>query len=78
MNPKSVFDQLLQSGRSALEEAGRGVGRDDLGKYATGAAVGGVLGLLLGTRRGRRLGGAASILRARESWCACTITRCAT
>ncbi|MFO1294040.1 MAG: tellurite resistance TerB family protein [Rubrivivax sp.] len=59
MNPKSVFDQLLQSGRSALEEAGRGVGRDDLGKYATGAAVGGVLGLLLGTRRGRRLGGAA-------------------
>ncbi|GMV47744.1 MAG: hypothetical protein AMXMBFR66_31420 [Pseudomonadota bacterium] len=59
MNPKSVFDQLLQTGRSALEEAGRSVGRDDLGKYAAGAAVGGVLGLLLGTRRGRRLGGAA-------------------
>jgi uncharacterized membrane protein YebE (DUF533 family) len=30
-----------------------------MGKYATGAAVGGALGLLLGTRRGRSVGGKA-------------------
>ena len=33
--------------------------RSDLDKYATGAAPGGVLALLLGTRRGRRIGRSA-------------------
>lgn len=59
MNTKSFLDQLLQTGMNALGQAGATAQRDDVRKYATGAAVGGVLGLLLGTRRGRSLGGKA-------------------
>jgi uncharacterized membrane protein YebE (DUF533 family) len=63
MGAQSLLDQLLRSGRSALDgatQAAREAGRSgDLGKYATGAAVGGVLGLLLGSDSGRRLGGKA-------------------
>ncbi|CAD5372408.1 putative Inner membrane protein YebE [Rubrivivax sp. A210] len=55
MSALSLLQQLLQSG---LPAAGTPQ-RDDLGKYATGAAAGGVLGLLLGSRSGRRLGGKA-------------------
>ncbi len=54
MNIPSLLEQLLQSA-----SGGDAARRADLGKYATGAAVGGVLGLLLGTRRGRNLGGRA-------------------
>lgn len=50
MNIQSLLNQLLQS-------ANAGPGRTDLGKYATGAAAGGALALLLGSRRG--LGGSA-------------------
>jgi uncharacterized membrane protein YebE (DUF533 family) len=39
--------------------APRGAGESHLGKYATGAAAGGALALLLGSRRGRRYGGKA-------------------
>lgn len=59
MPARSFLDQLLQTGVSAIGSAGQTLRRDDMGKYATGAAVGGVLGLLLGTRRGRSLGGKA-------------------
>lgn len=59
MAARSFLDQLLQTGMSAASGAGQALRRDDMGKYATGAAVGGVLGLLLGTRRGRSLGGQA-------------------
>lgn len=58
MNVQGLFDQLLKTGASALGQA-QNAGRGDMGKYATGAAVGGVLGLLLGTRRGRSMGGKA-------------------
>jgi uncharacterized membrane protein YebE (DUF533 family) len=58
MNLQSLFDQVLKTGASALGQA-QNAGRGDMGKYATGAAVGGVLGLLLGTQGGRRLGGKA-------------------
>lgn len=52
MNIQSLLNQLLQS-------ANAGPGKTDLGKYATGAAAGGALGLLLGSKRGRGLGGTA-------------------
>lgn len=52
MSMKSLLDQILQS-------ANAGPGRTDLGKYATGAVAGGALGLLLGSKGGRGLGGKA-------------------
>jgi uncharacterized membrane protein YebE (DUF533 family) len=68
MNLRGLMDQLLSTGASALGQAGSlgqntqgnrpGTG-SDMGKYATGAAVGGVLGLLLGSGRGRQVGGKA-------------------
>lgn len=63
MGANALLDQLLKTGAGALADAKAATERSrasgDLGKYATGAAVGGVLGLLLGTRRGRSLGGSA-------------------
>lgn len=63
MSTTSFFDQLLKTGASVLADAKQGAQQvrasGDFDKYATGAAVGGVLGLLLGTRRGRALGGSA-------------------
>ena len=59
MNAQSLLDQLLRSGMSALGNAGQAARGNDMGKYATGAAVGGALGLLLGSKRGRGIGGKA-------------------
>lgn len=60
MNLRGMLDQLLASGSSSLGSLGQSVQRNpELGKYATGAAVGGVLGLLLGSGRGRSVGGKA-------------------
>lgn len=63
MNAQSLLDQLLKTGLGAVNEARGAVQgareRGDLDKYATGAAAGGVLALLLGTRSGRRIGGSA-------------------
>ena len=56
MSVQSLLEQLLQSGRSKVESARQS---GDLDKYAAGAAVGGALALLLGSRRGRSLGGKA-------------------
>lgn len=55
MSAFSLLEQMLKSGLPAAGTAQR----DDLGKYAKGAAVGGVLGLLMGTKRGRGIGGTA-------------------
>lgn len=62
MSMQSLLDQLLGSAmgaaggsRSAGQPAGRG--ESHIGKYATGAAAGGALALLLGSRRGRKVGG---------------------
>jgi uncharacterized membrane protein YebE (DUF533 family) len=52
MNIQSLLDQILKAGGTSDPER-----RADMGKYATGAAVGGVLGLLLGSGGGRRMGG---------------------
>jgi uncharacterized membrane protein YebE (DUF533 family) len=59
MNAQSFLDQLLKTGMSTLGAATEAARGPDMGKYATGAAVGGVLGLLLGSSGGRRLGGKA-------------------
>ena len=64
MSMQSLLDQLLRSGLGAFQGGapradGGGQGRGDLGKYATGAAAGGALALLLGSKRGRKLGGTA-------------------
>jgi uncharacterized membrane protein YebE (DUF533 family) len=56
MSVQNLLEQLLQSGVSKYEGARQS---GDLGKYATGAAVGGALALLLGSRRGRSFGGKA-------------------
>lgn len=63
MSAQSLLDQLLKTGLSAVNDARGSVQqareRGDLDKYAKGAAAGGVLALLLGTRGGRSLGGSA-------------------
>lgn len=63
MSASSLLDQLLQTGLAAVNDARSAVqgaqARGDLDKYAKGAAAGGVLALLLGTRGGRRIGGSA-------------------
>lgn len=56
MNIQHILEQLLQAGTQTVERARQS---GDLGQYATGAAAGGVLGLLLGSQRGRSLGGSA-------------------
>ena len=56
MNLTSYLEQLLKTGTSALGQATSGMQPGDGRKYATGAAVGGVLGLLLGSKSGRRMG----------------------
>ncbi len=52
MSAQSMIEQLLKSGLSSLGGGGK-PGGSDLGKYAAG----GVLGLLLGSKRGRSMGG---------------------
>jgi uncharacterized membrane protein YebE (DUF533 family) len=56
MSIQNILEQLLQSGTQKFETAKQS---GDLGKYATGAAAGGVLAMLLGSKRGRSLGGSA-------------------
>lgn len=63
MKTSTLLDQLLKSGRSMLESAGNSTGgslkgalSSDLGR---GALMGGALGLLLGNKRIRKLGGNA-------------------
>ena len=55
MSAFSLLEQLLKSGMPAAGTSQR----SDVGKYASGAAVGGVLGLLMGNKRGRGMGGTA-------------------
>ena len=63
MNTSSLLDQLLKGGRSLLESANGATGgglksaiTSDLGR---GALMGGALGLLLGNKRIRNVGGNA-------------------
>lgn len=63
MNASGFLDKLLKTGLGALEDAG-GAGRGAAGQggkgwkpLVQGAAVSGALGMLLGNRRGRNVGG---------------------
>jgi uncharacterized membrane protein YebE (DUF533 family) len=64
MNIQSLLNQILGSGGSQPGGyAGQGQrptgGESHLGKYLVGGAAGGALGLLLGSKRGRSVGGKA-------------------
>ena len=66
MSAQSLLEQLLKSGLSAVGGSSGSLGKvlggsggGHLGKYATGAGAGGALALLLGSKRGRKIGGAA-------------------
>jgi uncharacterized membrane protein YebE (DUF533 family) len=62
MSAQSVLDQLLKSGTSLLESKRSpmdGASSPGFGQLGTAIAAGGVLGLLLGTKRGRSIGGSA-------------------
>lgn len=56
MSIQNLLAQLLQSGAAQVDRARQS---GDLGKYATGAAAGGALALLLGSKRGRSIGSSA-------------------
>lgn len=58
MNIQSLLNQLLSGGASSSSGTAPQRGRSgDLGKYLGGGAAGGALGLLLGSKRSRGLGG---------------------
>ncbi len=56
MSIQNILEQLLRSGTQQVDRARQS---GDLAKYGTGAAVGGALALLLGSKRGRSIGGKA-------------------
>jgi uncharacterized membrane protein YebE (DUF533 family) len=55
MSAQSMLEQLLKSGLQAVDPKGQ----TDWGTFGKGAAAGGLLGLLVGTKSGRRVGGTA-------------------
>lgn len=60
MSAQAMLEQLLKSGLSLVESGKARVGSGpgtDWGSFGTGAAAGGALGLLLGSKRGRKFGG---------------------
>jgi uncharacterized membrane protein YebE (DUF533 family) len=64
MNAQGMLEQLLKAGQSMIEgqpkAPGAAAGGDaGWGKFGAGAATGGAIGLLLGSKRGRRFGGKA-------------------
>jgi len=62
MSAQSMLEQLLRSGLSSLDGAARGLTTQQPGgisPFGKGTLTGGALGLLLGSRRGRKVGGSA-------------------
>jgi uncharacterized membrane protein YebE (DUF533 family) len=64
VNAQAMLEQLLKSGLSMIEGKpqvpGTSAGGDaGWGKFGAGAATGGAIGLLLGSKRGRKFGGKA-------------------
>lgn len=62
MSAHLILDQLLKSGMSLLDgkqSPAGGASSPGFGQLGTGIAAGGILGLLLGTKRGRSIGGSA-------------------
>lgn len=64
MNTRGLLDQLLGAGKSLLGQAGITDAGGQVTDFGKGAAAGGVLGLLLGSKTGRKLatyGGLAAL-----------------
>ena len=64
MNAQAMLEQLLKSGLSMIEGKSQVGGTPSTadagwGKFGAGAATGGAIGLLLGSKRGRKFGGKA-------------------
>lgn len=62
MNLQSLLNQVLAGVQGGGQPTGGGAprsGGSDMGKYLVGGAAGGALGLLLGSKRGRSVGGKA-------------------
>ncbi len=63
MNAQGMLEQFLKSGLSMIEGKPQAPGSParnaDWGRFGAGAAAGGALGLLLGSKRGRKFGGKA-------------------
>jgi uncharacterized membrane protein YebE (DUF533 family) len=66
MNAQGMLEQLLKNGLSMIEGKPQAPGAPPAaaggagwGKFGAGAAAGGAIGLLLGSKRGRRFGGKA-------------------
>lgn len=62
MSAQLILDQLLKSGMSLLggkRSPAGGASNSGPGQLGTGIAAGGILALLLGTKRGRSIGGSA-------------------
>lgn len=56
MSAQRILEQLLKSGASVIQQQARGT---DWGSFGKGAASGGLLGLLVGSKGGRHVGGKA-------------------
>ena len=64
MNTRGLLDQLLGAGKSLLNESGVTTQEGSITDYGKGAATGGLVGLLLGSKTGRKLatyGGLAAL-----------------
>jgi len=64
MDTRQLLDQLLGAGKSLLNETGVTTPGGSITDYGKGAAAGGLLGLLLGSKTGRKLatyGGLATL-----------------
>ncbi|NYT62971.1 tellurite resistance TerB family protein [Alcaligenaceae bacterium] len=57
MSVQQLLQQLLQSGQGLAQSASSKVGDSKLGGFGGGAIAGGVLGLLLGNKKFRKMGG---------------------
>ncbi len=64
MDTRSLLDQLLGAGKAFLNDSGVTTSQGSITDYGKGAATGGLVGLLLGSKTGRKLvtyGGLAAL-----------------
>ncbi|WP_273439729.1 hypothetical protein [Sedimenticola selenatireducens] len=64
MDTRGLLDQLLGAGKSFLNDSGITTSQGGITDYGKGAATGGLVGLLLGSKTGRKLatyGGLAAL-----------------
>lgn len=64
MDTRDLLDQLLGAGKSLLNKSAVSTSDGNISDYGKGAATGGLVGLLLGSKAGRKLaayGGLAAL-----------------